>query len=100
MNLPEIQEMFQRMRSDAGWDVDAELLWGYFFTGESKRALKAVQDGLAAQGYRFVELRRDEEGPFFWLHVERVETHSPQTLHARSQAFHQLADKAGNWWKA
>ena len=30
-------EMFAAMRADAPWDVDSDLLWGYFFTGKIKR---------------------------------------------------------------
>jgi hypothetical protein len=42
-----------------------------------------------------VSVRRDEEKPFHWLHVERVETHSVDTLDARNQELDQIAREFG-----
>ena len=39
-----------------------------------------------------VELRPDENQPGFWLHVEKVETHSPDSLDDRNQEFCRMAD--------
>jgi hypothetical protein len=30
-------QMFESMRAQAPWDVDSDLLWGFFFTGDDKR---------------------------------------------------------------
>ena|SRR5579864_3287594 len=86
----QLVEMFKSMRAQAPWDVDSDLLWGYFFTGE-KDALSRIAKKLVMLKYRLVELRPDENQPGFWLHVEKVETHSPDTLHDRNQEFYRLA---------
>jgi hypothetical protein len=87
-------EMFEGMRAQAPWDVDSDLLWGYFFTGDKKK-LNRLATELVAQSYCLVDLRPDEKDRGFWLHVEKVETHSPDTLHERNQEFYQLAEEYG-----
>jgi hypothetical protein len=88
-------QMFESMRAEAPWDVDSDLLWGYFFTGGDKKKLNQLAKKLVSLGYRLVKLRPDEKAPGFWLHVEKVETHSPDTLHKRNQEFYRIADEYG-----
>ncbi len=89
----QLVEMFEGMRTQAHWDVDADLLWGYFFTGEDQDAMRRLAKKLVTMSYHFVEIRPDEGESGFWLHVERVETHSPDSLHQRNQKLERLADK-------
>ena len=70
-------EMFEGMRAQAPWDVDSDLLWGYFFTGEDQDAMRQLSEKLVSLNYDLVEIRPDKSESGFWLHVERVETHSP-----------------------
>lgn len=86
-------EMFEGMRAEAPWDVDSDLLWGYFFTGEDEKSLARLSKKLVSSDYRLVELRPDENISGFWLHVEKVETHSPDSLHDRNQELYRLADE-------
>jgi len=85
-------EMFADMRARAPWDVDSDLLWGYFFTGEDQNSLQQLSEELVSMNYNFVEPRPDDESGF-WLHVERVETHSPDSLHERNQEFYRMANE-------
>jgi hypothetical protein len=89
----QLVDMFEGMRAQAPWDVDSDLLWGYFFTGEDQDALNRLSEKLVSLGYRLVEIRPDENAPGFWLHVERVETHSPDSLHERNQELYGMADE-------
>jgi len=93
--IPKAQliEMFASMRAQAPWDVEGDLLWGYFFNSSSESTLKRLADNLVGAGYQLVEIRRDEKRPRDWLHVEKVETHSPDTLDARNHEFYQMADQ-------
>jgi Regulator of ribonuclease activity B len=91
----DLQQMFSAMRAEAPWDVDSELLWGYFFTHKDPLRLKATAQQLVSMDYHLVAIRPDEENPFHWLHVERIETHSPDTLHQRNLQFYKLADEFG-----
>src|SRR5438034_6767332 len=48
-------EMFESMRTEAPWDVDSDLLWGYFFTGRDKKKLNQLAKKLVSLGYRLVK---------------------------------------------
>jgi hypothetical protein len=89
----QLVEMFEGMRAQAPWDVDSDLLWGYFFTGEDQDAMRRLSEKLVSLNYDLVEIRPDDGASGFWLHVERVETHSPDSLHERNQEFYRLADE-------
>jgi hypothetical protein len=86
-------EMFEGIRAQTPWDVDSDLLWGYFFTGEDKNTLARLAKELESLTYRLVELRPADNQTGFWLHVEKVETHSPDTLYDRNHEFYLMADK-------
>lgn len=97
ITLEQLQEMFEGIAQGPGWDMGAPMLWGYFFTDESHEKLAGLVPGLEQQGYRFVDLFEPEldegEEPYWFLHVEKEEVHSPQSLHARNAAFYALADE-------
>ena len=95
IELGMLEDMFLGMRAKTKWNVDGPMLWGYFFTDRSAEKLEKVATILVGQGYRFVEIREDEDGIKRWLHVERVEVHSPQSLFARNEALYKLADELG-----
>jgi hypothetical protein len=92
IELEKLEDMFSRMRANTNWNVDGPMLWGYFFTDRSTEKLEKAATHLTAQGYRLVEIREDEDGTTRWLHVERVEAHSPQSLFARNEALYALAN--------
>ena len=90
----QLQEMFGNIRRTTKWDVDGPMLWGYFFMHSAAEPLQMTSDFLEASGYRVVGL--NENGPgLFVLHVERVETHSAETLFARNAELYKVADRFG-----
>ena len=95
ITLETLEEMFANMRRDAPWDVDGDLLWGYFFTDPDPKKLEPVAGQLSKTGYRIVKLCPTDDGSTHFLHVERVETHSPRSLHARNLEFYALASEFG-----
>jgi hypothetical protein len=95
IELGKLEDMFSKMRAQTKWNVAGSMLWGYFFTDRSAEKLERAAAILVAQGYRLVEIREDDEGSTRWLHVERVEVHSPQSLFARNEALYKLADELG-----
>lgn len=93
MITPEaLEEMFANMRN-AQWDVDGELLWGYFFTDPDPRKLERVVEPLTNAGFKFVSIYETDDRSTHFLHVERVEKHTPQTLKARNDEFYKLAEE-------
>ncbi len=84
IELKQLEEMFDDISSGAKWDMNRPMLWGYFFTDRSESKLEAAGRLLELEGFRFVDLfipELDEgQDKYFFLHVERVETHSPNSL--------------------
>lgn len=95
ITLEMLKQMFAQMRKDAPFDPASDLLWGYFFTNSTKRELRPVADELVAGGYREVGLYRTDDKSTYFLHVERVEKHSPESLHARNLELYELAERHG-----
>ena len=84
-------------------DVTQPLLWGYYFTNDAEEGLKKAAEVLAGQGYTVVDLyesdfdEEEEADPeaAWWLHVEKVEVHTPESLFARGEELEQLAEDLG-----
>jgi hypothetical protein len=92
-----IEAMFKNMQKTPDLDIDAPLLWGFFFTDPSAKKLQKLAKHLKKDGFRFVDLYvpelDDDEDEYYFLHVERIEHHTVGTLHKRNQEFYALADK-------
>ena len=95
ITLQDLQDMFANMRAQTKWDVDGEMLWGYFFTDPDPKKLERVVAPLTRSGYHFVSLSETDDKTTHFLHVERVEKHTPQSLHARNAEFYRLAQEFG-----
>ena len=91
ITLQDLDDMFANMRANTKWDVDGEMLWGYFFTDPDPKKLERVVQRLTNGGYHFVSIYETDDKSTHFLHVERVEMHTPQTLHARNAEFYRLA---------
>jgi hypothetical protein len=92
----DLVEMFENIGRDTPWDMSKPKLWGYFFTDPDKAKLEQVVPLLEREGYRFVKIFvSDKEDPseddLWWLHVEKIEVHTPDTLHARNQGLYKFA---------
>jgi Regulator of ribonuclease activity B len=93
ITIAKLESMFKNMRSNTKWNVDGELLWGYFFNDPDPKKLQPVADELTAAGYTFVDIHQAKDGPIYFLHVEKVETHTLQSLNLRNQEFYRLAER-------
>ena len=91
-----LEAMFDSIAAGPKWDMSGPMLWGYFFTDASAEKLEMVAEVLQETGYRFVEIfeaeREQDDEPSFVLHVERVEIHSPHSLHERNAQLDELAE--------
>ena len=100
ITIEQLEEMFTNMREHTDWDVDGELLWGYFFTDADPDKLEKAAEALDQMGYDVVEIfqSEDDEDPSitdFVLHVERIEPHTPKTLFDRNNELIAFAQKHG-----
>lgn len=96
----QLVEMFENIAKETKWDMSKPMLWGYFFTDSNKSKLERIVPLLERDGFRFVEIfladkENKSEPDVWWLHVEKVEIHTPDTLNERNAIFYALADKNG-----
>lgn len=96
----QLVEMFDNMARETSWDLAKPMVWGYFFTHASRPALDAAAPLLQEQGYRVVALyleekERPRDPDLWWLHVEKTEVHTPDTLDARNQQLYAFAKANG-----
>jgi hypothetical protein len=91
ITLDKITEMFQQIRDNAHWDTSKPLRWGYYFEDVSRDKLQQVADALVAKGYALVEIR--PAGALQQLHLEKIETHTPQSLVDRNGELAELATR-------
>ena len=95
----DLQDMFDSARANAKWSIDDVCLWGYFFTDQDRNKLSFVAPVLESMGYRVVDLYEsdtdDDDEILFFLHVEREESHTVESLHARNQELYRFADEFG-----
>jgi len=91
-----LQAMFDSMRRNAAWNVDGPLLWGYYFTNSTPEPLKEAAVQLEAMGYRVVDISerpKASSAARWWLHIEKIEAHSVESLNARNRQFYEFASK-------
>lgn len=84
-----IEGMFANIAQKTNWNMSRNMLWGYFFTNPSRDKLDLAAKDLSRLGYRIVEVYLSEKDnpadpDLWWLHVERVETHSVDSLLQRN----------------
>lgn len=95
----QLKQIFDGIRLQTKWNMDGEMLWGYFFVDREPERLKRLQQQLETTGYRFVDLHEvEKEGSKtgdFMLHVERVETHDVDSLDTRNGELDALAAEYG-----
>ena len=93
IQLSQLEAMFSNMRAKAPWNVDGPLLWGYFFLDPSQEKLTSAANELLAAQYRVLGINEVSGRHIFRLHVEKIEVHSPASLHARNNELYELAAK-------
>lgn len=88
----DIEELFEKMRN-AGWNMEQELAWGYFFKHETIEPLQKIADELEQQGYEIVDINQSYPDEMYWLQLEKIEQHSVHSLDKKNQKFYELAKK-------
>ncbi len=87
-----IEDMFDGMKKSK-WNIDGNLLWGYFFYDPDPKKLETLAQHFDESGYSFVDIYPNEEDDVFWLRVERIEKHTVSSLDKRNMGLHKLARK-------
>jgi hypothetical protein len=89
--LADLETMFDNMRSQTDWNVEGDLLWGYFFFDPSPAKLQVLADALEKIGYTIANLYPSDDKTTHVLHMEKIETHSPQSLFTRNEELQRVA---------
>ncbi len=91
ISIEKIEEMYSNMKSN-GVDTSADFLYGYFFISKEKELLEKVVPDLEAMSFKFVDIYQADNKDW-WLHVERIESHSARTLFDLNKKLYAIADK-------
>lgn len=91
ITIEKIEEMYSNMKSN-GVDITADFLYGYFFISNKKELLEKAIPDLEAMTFKFVDIYQSDDNNW-WLHVERIESHSVQTLFDLNKKLYAIADK-------
>ena len=100
ITIEQLEEMFENIQNNTEWDISGGMLWGYFFTHNEPKLLKKAAKKLQELGYKVVDIYlSDKENPkdpdTYWLHVERIEIHTPKTLDKRNNELYMFANEFG-----
>ena len=98
--IEQLEEMYANIQSNTDWNTSGDMLWGYFFTHSEPEKLEKAKGVLITKGYRFVDIYvSDKDEPsdpdMFWLHMEKIETHSPKSLDETNNEFFIFAHEFG-----
>ena len=96
----QLQDMFDSMSEKTNWDMSGDMLWSYFFTDAEKSTLESAAPVLEEMGYSvrsiYLSDKESEDDPdLWWLHVEKVETHSVDSLDKINLIFYEFAETYG-----
>jgi len=95
-----LEQMFANIAQKTKWDMSRDMLWGYFFTHSSRAALDDAALELSRMGYRVVSVYPSDRkkalgAEVWWLHVERIETHTVDSLDRRNTDLAKFAAARG-----
>ena len=98
ISIDAIQELFDDIKEVKKWNIDEPLRYGYFFLDNDLGKLNILGNELEKQGYTFVETfeaepEETDELEMYYLHVEKIEIHSVESLFERNKQLYRIADE-------
>jgi hypothetical protein len=91
----DVDGIFAQLREEE-IDPESELVWSFSFSDASEAKLEAAATQLEAMGYRKAKIiEHPDAGGLSWLHMERTERHTPESLHQRNCELYRLAAELG-----
>ena len=98
--LDGIKEIFATAKNEDGWNMNEDMLFSYFFIDRNVEKLEKFGIEREKEGYDFIdifEVGDDETGEAtgeYLLHLDKLETHTPESLAQRNVELQKLADEA------
>lgn len=94
-----IREIFETARTEDGWNTEGEMLYSYFFVDTDVDKLERFGLELEKRDYDFIDIfeladeKDDKPTGEYLLHIDKIETHTPESLAERNVEFQKLADE-------
>jgi len=88
----EVEALFLKMQK-SGWDMQKNQVWGYFFKDPSQQKLTDFSLELNLLGYTIVDINQSYPDNNYWLHIEKTQQHTIDSLYQLNHFFYQLAEK-------
>jgi len=95
ISFEQLRQMFWNMKNRSGWDISGDLVSGYFFADRNPIKLEPLATQLVEMDYRLVSIYEADDRSTYFLHVERIETHTPSSLLRHTIEMNALAAKFG-----
>jgi hypothetical protein len=103
ITFQQLEEFFSDTRETyksgrSSWSIDDTCRWSYFFVDPDLKKFGPVADHLETLGYEVagtLDPEASDEMPVYYLRVDRVERHTPQSLHELNQKLYGVARQFG-----
>lgn len=99
MTKADVQNLFDTIEAESGWDLSTPKLWQFFFIDESEAALKKAVSVLQLMGYQLEQVFPAQveagDAPYFFLMVSKLEVHTVASLNKRNEELAKFAQKMG-----
>jgi Regulator of ribonuclease activity B len=86
--------LFERIKSDPGFNLEQESTFGYFFSSKDQPLLRQLRIKLESDGYVFVSHHEASDG-ISVLQMARIEIHTVDSLVDRNRKLFALATSLG-----
>ena len=99
--LDGIKEIFEEARREDSWNTDEPMLYTYYWVDTDVERLEKLGNRLEDEGYDFIGIfelgdeETNESTGEYLLHIDKVETHTPESLAETNVRFARLAEEFG-----
>ena len=99
--IENIKEIFAEAKREDNWNLDENMLYSYYFVGKSVEKLEELGLAMEDEGYNFPGIFElgdedtDKATGEYLLQVDKIETHTPESLAKRNAEFSKLVGEYG-----
>ncbi len=94
-----IQKIFDEAKKEDNWNVGEPMLYSFYFVDIDPEKLEKLGLHLEEEGYDFIGVfelgdeETEESTGEYMLHIDKIETHTPESLAQRNMNFVRLAEE-------
>jgi hypothetical protein len=82
----------------SSWSIDETCRWSYFFVDADLNKLLPLANHMESLGYEVagtLDPDESDDDPVYYLRVDKIERHTPQSLHGLNQELYGIAKQFG-----